>query len=259
VVFEEDETQAQAMDRTLELEIEIPDSGMTIVDLRMLAKSSESLLKAYSNSHDLSVRLGRDILNYGDFEDWDLDDEFLEASRWDTKAASNSICALAYSGVAALCSTRNSSNQSDSVTAFRNRTRIMGESTGTPNKSLSLFGYVSGNNAGALKIITRYYSSVGDKTFGESESFSHAGGVFDWQPIIADLHIPADEAEIKDVENNPRSVRFFVRQSPPLSGDGLAVFDEFAVINWESFVNVVLGEEVVTPHARDFLRMVKYF
>jgi hypothetical protein len=255
VVFEDEETQAQAMDRTLELDVDIPVSGMTVVDLRMLAKSSESLLKAYSNSPDLSVRLGRDVLIYGDFEDWDLDDDILEASRWDTTGASNSICALAYSGVAALCSRRNSSNKSDSVTAFRNRTRIMGESTGTPNKDLSLFGYVYGNNAGALKIITRYYSSVGDKTFGESESFSHPGGSFYWQPIIADLYIPADEAEIKDVENNPRAVRFFVRQSPPLSSDGLAVFDEFAAINWENFVDVVSGEEVMTPHARDFWRI----
>ena len=250
-----DEKQPQAVERTLDLEVEIPESGITLVDLRRLVQSTESLLKVHSPTLDLKVRLGRDLLYFGDFEDWDLDQEILEATRWDTTKASSRVCSSAYWGNGAACSTRNSTHQSDSVIPFRNRTRIMGTSTGTPNKELSLFGYVSGNNAGPIRIVTRYYASLGDKVFGEEDSFLHPGGTFAWQPIIADLHMPPDEADITDVANNPRAIRLFLRQSPPPNGEGLAIFDEFAAINWEEVIDIVSGSEIMTPHARDFLRI----
>ncbi len=70
-----------------------------------LPKSTESLLKAYSSTHNLKVRLGRDALYFGDFEDWDLDEEVLEAARWDTTKSSSSVCSYAYWGNGAVCST----------------------------------------------------------------------------------------------------------------------------------------------------------
>jgi len=250
-----DEAQPQTVERTLELDVEIPDSGMTIVDLRKLTKSTESLLKVHSITPALKVRLGRDILYFGDFEDWDLDQEILEAARWDTTKASSQVCSFAYWGNGAVCSTRTSTNKSDSVIPFRQRTRIMGTGTSNPNKELSLFGYVSGNNAGPIRIVTRYYASLGDKIFGEEDSFLHPGGTFAWQPIIADLQMPPDETDIADVANNPRAIRYFIRHSPPLNGEGLAIFDEFAAINWEEVLDIVSPQEVITPHARDFLRV----
>lgn len=129
----------------------------------------------------------------------------------------------------------------------------MGESTGQPNKELTLFGYMSGENAGPVKIITRYYASVGNQTFGESETILHPGGNFNWQAMVGDIQMPGDQADITDVENNPRAMRIFIRHSPPSTGAGKAIFDELAIINWETALSV--GEEIVTPHARDFLRI----
>ncbi len=252
-----DSNEVAAIDRVVTTNFTIPSTGVTVVDLRQLADSTESLLSVTSDNNEISIQIGRDILNHGDFEDWDIDDAGLVASRWDSSNASSQICSdNTYKGSAALCSTRSSRNSSDSVISFRNRVRVMGESTGEPNDALSLFTYIYGENAGEIKIVSRFHASVGDLTFGEEDSLKHPGGTFDWQAVMADVHMPIDSvSDINDVENNPRALRLFIRQSPPNRGDSLAIFDEFAVINWEE--QVVIGQEnnLITPHARDFLRV----
>lgn len=119
-----DAAQARFTDRTAALDVDIPASGMAVVDLRMLAESTESLVNVYANNPELTLRPGRDLLYFGDFEDWDVDDDILETLRWDISGASREICSQTFRGSGALCSTRTSTNKTDSVTAFRNRTRL---------------------------------------------------------------------------------------------------------------------------------------
>lgn len=252
-----DSNEATAIDQAVITNIIIPDSGITLVDLRQLADSTTSLHSITSDNRELSIKIGRDILNHGDFEDWDVDDAGLVASRWDTSKESNEVCTdEPYKGSAALCSTRHGSNEADSVIPFRNRIRIMDESTGEPNKDLSVFTYALGKNAGPLKIVSRFHASVDELIFGEEDSLQQPGGSFDWQPLFADINMPADRTEdITDVVNNPRAIRMFIHQSPPRKNSSLVIFDEVAVINWEEQLILDPENHLVTPHARDFLRV----
>lgn len=245
----------QAIDFSESVEVTIPDSGNAIIDLRELATSEYSVAKV-SADQNIEISLGRDLMLYGDFDDWDTDSDQMEATRWDLSSDSKYTCLDAYKGVSALCTSRKASDSSDVVAAYRNRIRVMGDALDNPLKDLSLYGYVKANNAGPLSIISRYYASAGDLVFGEEEAFSHQGGSFDWQPFSAKLSMPQDSAideELSLGEVNARALRIFIRQSAPNDNEGVATFDELAVISWEN--SVVLDADIQTPHAKNFIRI----
>ncbi len=234
----------------------IPDNGELIVDLRQLSDSSESLL-AVQFSGESTLSIGRDILMFGDMEDWDTDGTVVEAPRWSPAGSSSQVClSERYRGVSALCSVRTSDNTSDSLISFGNRVRVMGDADDTPNKDLSLIGYVKGQNAGKVSLISAYYASSGDQTFGEEVAISVDPGTYGWQAVSANLNMPADEPVGDGVdpgEENARALRLFFRQSPPDIDGGIVSYDDFAVINWEE--ELQSGTQLSTPHARDFLRV----
>jgi hypothetical protein len=196
-------------------------------------------------------------MNFGDFEDVDVDQEQGEASRWDFGSSTMVALQNPCRGTAALCLQRSSGNMSDAVAAFRNRVRVMGDPYNTPNKDVSLCGYVRGEGAGPLKIVSRYYASEGAAEFGEELAFDCPGGTFAWQPFTHDLHMPPDDPERPGDPPavNARAVRIFLRHSPPASGAGHAWFDEIAMVNWEETLDPLTGPVLATPHARDFLRV----
>lgn len=251
---------AHSVDRTVEVEVTVPSTGIAVVDLRASAQDEESLASARINA-DASIQVGRDIMNYGDFEDWDVDEEIFEAARWDLAGASRFVCLTkAYRGVAGLCSTRSEYSTVDSVVPFRNRVRVMGDALNTPNKDLSFLGYISGQNAGAIKIIAKYYASeeIGNESrvFAEEEVAHHPGGTFPWVPVVADLHMPPDDPEqAQDPSANARALRVFFRHSPVAKGKATAAFDDIAIINWEEVFAGDGETSLATPHARDFLRV----
>jgi len=239
------------------LTISIPESGSTIVDLRELAASDISLAHVNSNT-SAKVSLGQDIMYYGDFEDVDTDADYLEASRWEHESSkANYICVEdSYQGVAALCSTRAATDLQDAVVAYKNRIRVLGDALDIPNKNLSLFGYIKGNNAGQVNIISRYYASEGELTFGEETSLTQEAGSYAWQSFSSDLNMPAD-IEILEGQTpsalNARAVKIFIRQSAPEVGYGKAVLDGIALISWQQ--GDEFNKNIITPHAKDFLRV----
>lgn len=243
------------LQRTVKIDVTIPESGSSIIDLRNWAHLDESLLEV-NTTRSLKIQMGRDLFGYGDFEDWDTDSQHSELPRWDISGKSRYLCNDAYKGVAALCTKRDSRNLSDSVTANRNRIRVMGDALDAPNKNLSLFGYYKGKNAGPITIQTRYYASAGEMVFGKENAVIHPGGDFDWQPFSTDLNMPA-EAPVEDGQVagnlNARALRIFIRHAAPDSGYALASFDEIAVISWED--NITNNSLIETPHAKDFLRV----
>jgi len=253
VSFNDDDVELVEHSETIE--VTIPASGSTIVDLREMATSEYSVGKV-SADKSIELSLGRDLMLYGDFDDWDTDEEQMEAVRWDLSSDSKYSCLDAYKGVSALCTSRKASDSSDAVVAYRNRIRVMGDALDNPIKDLSLFGYVKADNAGPISIISRYYASAGDLIFGEEEAFSHQGGSFDWQAFSAKLSMPEDSAvdeELSLGEVNARALRVFIRHSAPGDNEGVATFDELAVISWENFVS--LDTDIQIPHAKNFLRI----
>jgi poly-gamma-glutamate capsule biosynthesis protein CapA/YwtB (metallophosphatase superfamily) len=244
-------------EHTKSLTITVPESGSTIVDLRELATSDMSLAHISSNS-SAEVSLGQDIMYYGGFEDVDTDTDFLEVNRWDHQdSEANFICVDdSYKGVGALCSTRAATAVKDSVIAYRNRIRVLGDALNVPNKNLSLFGYIKGDNAGQVKIISRYYASEGELTFGEETSLTKEAGYYAWQSFSSNLNMP-DEIETPEGEIpgavNARAVRVFIRQSSPEIGYGKAIFDGIAIISWQK--GNEFNKKIMTPHAKDFLQV----
>lgn len=247
---------AVRLERTVNIDVSIPASGSTVIDLRAWAQDDESLLELNTASV-LTIQMGRDLFGHGDFEDWDNDAQQLDAARWDVSSSSRYLClSHAYRGTAGLCSVRSSSNSSASVTPNRNRIRVMGDALDMPIKDLTLFGYFKGDNAGPITLRTRYFASVGDLVFGEEDAVTHPGGSFDWQPFIGDLNMPAEVPVAPGQvagEFNARALRIFIMHSPPASGDALAAFDELAVIGWEDEITPAV--QVQIPHAKDFLRV----
>ncbi len=245
-------------DRTLAINVTVPESGTAVVDLRPLEESGESLAVLQDAGGRGTVQAGRDIMLFGDFEDWDVDKETGETSHWDTSAGSSFLCMSdAYQGTAALCSVRYGDNNDDAVVAFRNRIRVMGDALNqTPNKNLSLVGYIRGQEAGPVTIVSRYWASEGDITFGEEEVFTNPGGTFPWQQFTAEIHMPADDPlRMRDPITDPRALQIFIHQSPPDYGRGIAEFDELAVVNWEDTYDLSGEVQLKTPNARDFLRI----
>ncbi|MES9889994.1 MAG: CapA family protein [Candidatus Thiodiazotropha sp.] len=242
---------------SISLEMTVDDSGLAVIDLRHLAPAESSLAEITTNANGLAVQSGRDILLYGDFEDYDIDSDQFETARWDSNGETRFACqAWAYQGVQAMCITRGSTNENDSVVAFRNRVRVTGDAIDEANKDLSLIGYLKGENAGRIQLVTRYQASIGSGEFGEEIAYTHNGGTFDWQPFYADLNMPEDRPEFdSDKRYNPRALRLFIRHSPMDEGIGLAVADEIAVVNWETPEFLSGSLSYGTPHARDFLRV----
>jgi len=244
-------------DRRMVLPVTVGSNGWTVLDLRDFAIPAESLARIESDTPGLIVRPGRDLMNFGDFEDVDVDRDQGEVSRW--SFASSTMVALhdPYRGTAALGLQRSSANVSDAVAAFRNRVRVMGDAPNTPNKDVSLFGYVLGEGAGRISIVSRYYASEGAAEFGEETPLDHPGGTFAWQPFAQDLHLPPDDPNQPGDPPavNARAVRIFLHHSPPATGAGYACFDEIAIVNWEETLDPMTGPVVDTPHARDFLRV----
>ena len=245
-------------DRTMEVDVTVPDSGVLVLDLRQWAEDDESLAGIKDDTAQSTAQVGRDLMMFGDFEDWDLDDDTGETDLWNVSADSAFLCLTRpYRGTASLCSVRYGDSVDDSVIMFRNRIRVMGDALNqVPNKNLSFIGYMRGEGAGPVTVAAKYLASEGEITFSEEEILSIHGGTYPWQPFVADLHMPVDDpSRLRDPITDPRALQIFIRQSPPAWGIGIAEFDEMAVINWEETINLSQGATLSAPHARDFLRI----
>ncbi len=243
---------ARVVERDVEVTVDVPISGFAVIDLRSLARPGESLQWARG---PVTARPGREIMWMGTMEDVDVDDEQMDVAHWDVTGGSRFPCLSgAYRGALGLCSVRNDQNTANSIIPFRNRVRVWGDATDTPNKDLTLYAMVKGENAGPLKAVVRYYASEGDVTFGEETAFVAAGGTFAWTPLYGDLDMPPDRAGGTRA-TNPRALRVFLHQYPTRRGEGWLAWDDVSVISWEETLDLGSGATLDTPHARDFLRV----
>ncbi|MFC1641323.1 CapA family protein [Myxococcota bacterium] len=238
------------------IEFEIHENGNAIVDLRGHRRSSESLVEVAGAIAQATLQAGQDILVFGDFEDWDVDAEELELARWDVTGPSTFPCVSnPYRGAVSLCSTRQEQHEANSVVAFRNRVRVLGEAVGTPNKDLSLVGYIQGDNAGRSRIEVQYYASVGEREFEREEAYQHPGGTFRWESFSADLNVPPDKPKTDPLTENPHALRLFIVQEPPASGEAVRRLDDIAVVSWREARSLDAPLGLTSPNPIDFLRV----
>ena len=241
-------------DTTISVDVTVPASGQLIVDLRPLAPSSASL-RSVQAAAGLTAQVGRDLLQFGTFEDADVDELTLETARWDVTGSYSYPClSEAWRGAVALCLRGTGGQRSATAVALRNRVRVMGDATDTPIKDLTLFGYMQLRDAGAITIRADYSPSEGSADLGSEVAFTSPGGTAAWAPFEAALHMPAD-VEPTGPTTNPRAVRIFLRAEAPTAEQAMARFDDLAIIGWEDAVDLTGATPLATPHARDFVRL----
>ena len=239
--------------RTIDVDIEIPETGWAVVDLRQLAAADESLEKISSGGTKVKMRAGRDLMIHGDFEDWDVDEVTGEVARWDAGETAR-VCNRAMRDSAALCLDRSADDREASQALFRNRVRVMGESMGRPNKDVTLVTYARGNNAGAVFADITYAASVDEREFGSESLPLLAPGSYDWTMSAIPIAMPPDDPKSnrRDATAHPRALQLVLRHQPPAAGTGTLEMDDIAVINWEENIE---DRDLPVPHARDFVRV----
>lgn len=247
----------------------VPASGTAIIDLRALA-GSDRYLSAVSGVPASSLELGRDLMLHGDFEDHDVDDQQLEASRWDLTGSSVYTClARAHRGVQGVCSERNASQSSASVLPYRNTIRL-NDYTGSfyddnirlvdqgyiaANRDIGLFGYATGENAGGFVTRVYYTSSEESLDYGSEDLATVAAGTYGWRAFYRPLHMPPPGAALEP-ELPPAAVRLRLLHQPPASGYGRLALDDMALVSWDRRLALASGQAGnLRPHASEFLRL----
>lgn len=238
--------------------------NFAVLDLRGKLPDGASISSIeVSGQPSTMVYVGHDIMDgHGNFEDNDVDDDIMEASRWDVSSGSTQVCMeKTFRGVGALCLYRREYNAEDAVVAFRNRIRVEGDEQNLPNKFVTLLGYSQGEEAGDHSIVSRYYSSFGDLAFGEESFTLAAGGTYDWKMFTHDLNMPPDGPGTDTVATAARGLRYFIRHSPPPAnstsdGEGLIRVDDIASVNWNIETASSTGTmSLSTPNNKDFIRI----
>ncbi|MFM2163128.1 MAG: capsule synthesis protein CapA [Pseudomonadota bacterium] len=229
-ILPEERTEVRTLTR--QVDVVIGPDGFGHADLRALLSPGESVVGVEGDVAE--VWLGRDRMWEGDFEDEDTDDAQLECAFWDLGLSGLVTVEDAYRGVGALALYRDAIDEARAAAAFRYRVRVPGDAEGEPNKDVAVFGWVSGDGAGAWDVEASWESSYGDAVFGRETLLDGPGGTFGWTPFVRYVHLPAERFDVLDPEaENARAVRLFLHMDPPTEAPGRVRFDDLAVVGWE--------------------------
>jgi poly-gamma-glutamate capsule biosynthesis protein CapA/YwtB (metallophosphatase superfamily) len=240
--------------------VELP-AGQHIIDLRALSPS-HSFLSGITADVDVSeITFGRDLLAFGDFEDWDNDDTQFEVNHWDHSDEDTTPCITgAYRGNQGLCLSRDQYDNFALRVPFKQTVRAFPI---TPADDVSkvfhahtLFGYAKGSNAGKLELDLGILTSEDSLQFSEHTFPLSEGGDFDWQPFQINFELP-DDSNVLGPENlPPRGMRFAFIHSPPKSGNAELQLDDIALISWQDSVQLTNRTWRTTQlHGKSFLRV----
>lgn len=183
--------------------------------------------------------LGRDLLRFGDFEDLDVDEDYLEGDLWDQSSVRYVQGSEVHSGVAAAVLLRKSSN-SDRTSIWMGRTIDV-----LPGRPFTIRGWHKGVNAGTF-IVTVQWSTASGSTISHTTKYTQNASNYDWSPFTIDMTVP----------NNAYGVKAYFRHYPPESGEGEVYIDDISYIQWEpsSIAVGAYGVQLATPNGWDFVR-----
>src|SRR5262249_13197647 len=145
-----------------------------------------------------------DRMQYGDFEERDVDDLAAEGDRWDQAAARYVQRHTKRTGQAAVVLLRNSSNTSKTSLTTIERVPV------TPSRKVSITGWSKGSNAGKFEVQIRWKTS-GGTTISTTVTTPKAGGTWDWQSFTINMTAPVNAA----------TVELTYLSSPPAAGESL--------------------------------------
>ncbi|RZQ54797.1 capsule biosynthesis protein CapA [Pseudoalteromonas phenolica] len=240
--------------------IELP-AGEHIIDLRDLAPSQSFLTEIESNKEVKQVTFGRDILAFGDFEDWDNDITQFELNHWDHSDEDVQPCLTgAYKGNQGLCLSRDQYDNLSLRVPFKQTVRAFPL---TPADDVSqvfhehtLFGYAKGINAGKLELDLSILTSEDSLVFSEQRLSIFEAGDYAWQPFNLNFELPSDDNLLGPEKLPPRGMRFAFIHSPPQSGNAELQLDDIALISWQDQVQLNNRTWQTTQlHGKTFLRV----
>ncbi|MGS0497477.1 CapA family protein [Pseudoalteromonas mariniglutinosa] len=258
VLFSKDQATVTEHSTTLTL-----SAGQSIIDLRDFAPSTKAFLSKIEiiDGTASDITLGRDLMIFGDFEDWDNDDEQLEVVRWDHSGDSVTPCiSKARSGQQGLCSSRSQFDNTPSLLPFRQTIRAME----LPNdagsldvfKDFSLFGYSHADNAGKLDVKLVFTTAEDGLEFSTQLIDIQPAGSHDWHAFNYDFSLPSDELTLGPKQLPARGIKVTFRHFPPSSGEASLALDDLAMISWQQ--KIALTEAMWRTeklHGFDFLRL----
>ncbi|WP_152614626.1 CapA family protein [Pseudoalteromonas luteoviolacea] len=235
-------------------------AGQHIIDLREFVPSNAFLTKV-SSSSPVSLKLGRDLMLFGDFEDWDNDDTFGEVSRWENDSDNITPCLTgARNGRQAMCMVRTQFDNRPLRMPFKHTIRTMpitpSESTSEAYHEMSLYGYNKGMNAGALDVELSITTSEDNLLFSEQTIRISDPGEYDWHKFEYSFSLPDDTNTLGPEQLPARAVKLTYLHSPPDNGEATLILDDLALISWQK--DISLSDNVwqdKSIHGLDFLRV----
>jgi len=194
-------------------------------------------LTGFSGAPDSArLRLAQDLLIYGDFEDYDLDDKIAENDNWWQTDTRYPTADRARSGRYSIALYREQGASGTVNTQLRNRI------TFEPGSELSFGCHALGDHAGAVTVTVEYIQRDTRNKIGEDKLMSWAAGSYDWTEHHAAVSPPSEAGH----------VRFVITMQPSATG-GTMYLDDCKLYSWGP--SLATGEALPTPHGYDWARL----
>jgi hypothetical protein len=221
---------------SVEREVTLTEGQSEVFSLNAARGASDYFASFTSLEPDARLRLARDLLVYGDFEDYDLDSSIGENDNWWQTSTRHATSDQARGGRNSLVLYRAQGAANPVNTQLRNRV------TFESGAELSLGCYFMGANAGSVTVIAQYIQRNTRDQIGEELLGSWAGGSYVWTPRYARLNPPEGAGH----------VRFIITMQPPDDG-GALYLDDCTLLSWGP--ELASGQAVPTPHNYEWARL----
>jgi poly-gamma-glutamate capsule biosynthesis protein CapA/YwtB (metallophosphatase superfamily) len=214
-------------------------SGGTTGPVAIEPFSNTDALTRIATNVAATCELGVDRMQYGDFEDRDVDDVAAEGDRWSQTTSRYIQRHTVRTGQAAAVLLRISSNSTKTSLTTIERVPV------TPTRKVSVTGWSKGVNGGKLEVQVRWKTS-GGTTISTTVSTVKPGGNWDWQSFAINAIAPA----------NADTVELTYLGSPPLAGESTVFLDDLQLIEWDVPALVVNGggTAITSPNGWDAVR-----
>ncbi|CAH9059671.1 hypothetical protein PSECIP111951_03065 [Pseudoalteromonas holothuriae] len=235
-------------------------SGVHVVDLREYAPSNAFISQLHIDE-SAELTLGRDLMIFGDFEDWDNDEEFGEVARWELSDEDVSTCISgAYQHQQGACLSRTQFDNTPLTLTFRETIRTMpitpADNTLLAYHDFTLFGYAKADNAGDFKAKLSIRTAEDGLEFSNTRTPLINAGSYDWQAFSYHFELP-DDNQTLGPENLPaRGVNVAFTHSPPETGEATLSLDQIALVSWQKTLNIVDNHwQNNKMHGMDFIKI----
>jgi len=216
------------------LVMELEDDYVVSEPLKLMRSGSISAVTEIDPYMDWEIRLGREKIWFGNFEDegcslWDInsDSEWLD----DTES---------YGGQFSLRQQRYPGSGDNVVTNLEKRIKRYDAD------SYTLHGYIKTLNGADVTIQIRYYNyRTGGYMIGEEDIGISINGDSDWTFFSKEIEVP-DNCNYFDIRAS---------SDCPETGEAFAWFDDIGLIAWEEWQTLELNSEILNPNDYYYLQV----